>query len=115
MSFQVSPWPAWGPARKRCLVDRDGRLRHFNAQMLVLEGWREMGQIISNIVSLGLLVLLFTAIARRTPDDRLRCWVAAWIWTLVHTGLKLWTPESPVWRLASVCVGIDALALAAIF
>jgi diguanylate cyclase (GGDEF)-like protein/PAS domain S-box-containing protein len=83
--------------------------------MLVLEGWREMGQIISNIVSLGLLVLLFTAIARRTPDDRLRCWVAAWIWTLVHTGLKLWTPESPVWRLASVCVGIDALALAAIF
>jgi diguanylate cyclase (GGDEF)-like protein/PAS domain S-box-containing protein len=74
-----------------------------------------MGQIIGNIVSLGLLVLLFTTIARRSPDDRLRCWVAAWAWTLIHTALKLWTPASPVLRLTSICVGIDALALAAIF
>jgi hypothetical protein len=74
-----------------------------------------MGQIISNIISLGLLVLLFTTVARRAPDDRLRCRVAAWVWTLVHTALKLWTPENPVWRLTSICVGIDALALAAIF
>ena len=37
-----------------------------------------MDQIITNMASLGLLVFLFTAIARRAADDRLRCWVAGW-------------------------------------
>jgi len=74
-----------------------------------------MEHVIPNIASLGLLVFLFTAIVRRAPDDRLRCWVAAWVWILVHTALKLWTPENPFLRLVSICVGIDALALAAIF
>jgi diguanylate cyclase (GGDEF)-like protein/PAS domain S-box-containing protein len=74
-----------------------------------------MDQVIANIVSLGLLVFLFTAIVRRTPDDRLRCWVAGWFCILLHTSLKLWTPGSSVGRLTSVCAGVDALALAAIF
>lgn len=74
-----------------------------------------MDQIITSIVSLGLLVLLFAAIARRAPDDRLRCWVAGWVWLLVHVALKLWTPADAFWRVTSVCAGIDALALAGIF
>jgi diguanylate cyclase (GGDEF)-like protein/PAS domain S-box-containing protein len=74
-----------------------------------------MGQIVANLVSLGLLVFLFTAIARRAPDDRLRCWVAGWLGILIHIALKLWKPESPVGQLADVCAGIDALALTAIF
>jgi diguanylate cyclase (GGDEF)-like protein/PAS domain S-box-containing protein len=73
-----------------------------------------MDEVITNVASLGLLVLLFTAIVRRAPDDRLRCWVAGWFCILLHTSLKLWTPSTPVARLTSVCAGIDALALAAI-
>jgi diguanylate cyclase (GGDEF)-like protein/PAS domain S-box-containing protein len=74
-----------------------------------------MGQIVANLVSLGLLVFLFTAIARRAPDDRLRCWVAGWAGILIHIALKLWKPESAIGQLANVCAGIDALALTAIF
>jgi diguanylate cyclase (GGDEF)-like protein/PAS domain S-box-containing protein len=74
-----------------------------------------MEQVIPNIASLGLLVFLFTAIVRRAPDDRMRCWVAAWICILVHTILKLWTPTGSVWRLTSVCASVNSLALAAIF
>src|SRR6185437_5327992 len=74
-----------------------------------------MGQIVSNLASLCLLVFLFAAIARRAPDDRLRCWVAAWVWILIHTAVRLWTPEISVWRLVSTCASVDALALAAIF
>lgn len=74
-----------------------------------------MDQIVSNIVSLGLLVLLFTAIARRGPDDRLRCWVAAWISILIYTALRLWTPHAPIARLLNACLAVGALALAAIF
>lgn len=74
-----------------------------------------MDQIFGNIASLGLLVLLFSAIARRSPDDRLRCWVAGWVWLLVYTALKLWTPAAPLARLANACLGVYALAFAAIF
>src|SRR5579862_197818 len=74
-----------------------------------------MDQIITNLVSLGLLVFLFAAIARRASDDRLRCWVAGWVGILVHIGLKFWTPAAPVWRLVNVCASIAALALTAIF
>jgi diguanylate cyclase (GGDEF)-like protein/PAS domain S-box-containing protein len=73
-----------------------------------------MDQVLTDIVSLGLLVFLFAAIVRRAPDDRLRCWVAGWICILLHTALKLWMPANPVWRLMSICTGADALALAAI-
>lgn len=74
-----------------------------------------MGQIITNVASLGLLVLLFTAIARRAPDDRLRCWLAGWGWILIHTILKLWTPTSTVSRLVNLCASVDALGLSAVF
>lgn len=74
-----------------------------------------MDQIITNIVSLGLLVFLFAAILRRAPDDRLRCWIAGWICVLIHIALKLWTPDAAFWRIVSVCAGLDGLALAAIF
>lgn len=74
-----------------------------------------MDQVVTNIVSLGLLVFLFTAIVRRAPDDRLRCWVAGWFCVLVHTSLKLWTPATHLGRLINVCASFDALALAAIF
>jgi len=73
-----------------------------------------MDQIITNIASLGLLVFLFTVIARRAADDRLRCWVLGWICILIHIGLKLWTPSSSILKFANVSAGIDALALAAI-
>lgn len=74
-----------------------------------------MDQVVTNMASLGLLVFLFAAIARRAADDRLRCWVAGWGWILIHIGMKLWTSHSPVGQLTNVCVSIDALALAAIF
>src|SRR3569833_156369 len=74
-----------------------------------------MDQIITNMASLGLLVFLFTAIANRAADDRLRCWVAGWACILYHIGLKLWAPQSAIGRLTSVCVGIYALVLAAVF
>ena len=74
-----------------------------------------MDQIITNMASLGLLVFLFAAIARRAPDDRLRCWVAGWGCVLIHIGLKLWAPHSALGQLTNVCAGIAALALAAIF
>lgn len=74
-----------------------------------------MDQILSNIASLGLLVFLFAAIAKRAPDDRLRCWVAGWVCILVEIVLKLWMPGSAVGRLANNSLGMDALALAAIF
>ena len=74
-----------------------------------------MGQVVTNLVSLGLLVFLFAVIARRRPDDRLRCWVAGWIGVLIHIALKLWTPSAPIGQLANVCAGIGALALTAIF
>jgi diguanylate cyclase (GGDEF)-like protein/PAS domain S-box-containing protein len=74
-----------------------------------------MDQIITNMASLGLLVFLFTAIARRAPDDRLRCWVAGWACILVHIGLKLWSPQSSIGQFINVCAGIDALVLAAVF
>jgi diguanylate cyclase (GGDEF)-like protein/PAS domain S-box-containing protein len=74
-----------------------------------------MDQIITNMASLGLLVFLFAAIARRAADDRLRCWVAGWVSILIHIGLKLWTPRSSLGRFATVSAGIDALVLAAIF
>jgi len=67
------------------------------------------------MASLGLLVFLFTAIVRRAADDRLRCWVAGWVCILIHIGLKLWIPQSSVGRFVNVCMGIDALVLAAIF
>jgi diguanylate cyclase (GGDEF)-like protein/PAS domain S-box-containing protein len=96
-------------------LDRDGKLRHFDVLRAVSGSVAVMEQVIPNIASLGLLVFLFTAIVRRAPDDRLRCWVAAWICILVHTVLKLWTPVSPFWRSTSVCASVDSLALAAIF
>lgn len=74
-----------------------------------------MDQVITNIASLGLLVFLFTVIARRAADDRLRCWVAGWIWILIHIGLKLWTPKTSIGQLTNVCTSIAALILAAIF
>lgn len=74
-----------------------------------------MDQVIANLVSLGLLVFLFTAIVRRAADDRSRCWVAAWVCILIHIGLKLWTPSSVLGTLINACASIDALALAAIF
>src|SRR5258708_1369932 len=74
-----------------------------------------MDQIITNMASLGLLVFLFTVIARRAADDRLRCWVAGWVCILIHIGLKLWRPHSSLGRFANVSAGIDALVLAAIF
>src|SRR3569623_1806687 len=74
-----------------------------------------MDQIISNLASLGLLVFLFAAIARRAADDRLRCWVAGWVCILIHIGLKLWIPQSSVGQFINVSVGIDALVLAAVF
>jgi diguanylate cyclase (GGDEF)-like protein/PAS domain S-box-containing protein len=74
-----------------------------------------MDQIITNMASLGLLVFLFTAIARRAADDRLRCWVAGWACILVHIGLKLWIPRSPIGRFTNACLGIDALVMAGIF
>ncbi|HEY2467180.1 MAG TPA: bifunctional diguanylate cyclase/phosphodiesterase [Terracidiphilus sp.] len=74
-----------------------------------------MDQIITNIASLGLLVFLFTVIARRAADDRLRCWVAGWISILIHIGLKLWIAASPIGKLTNISVSIAALILAAIF
>jgi hypothetical protein len=74
-----------------------------------------MDQIITNMASLGLLVFLFTAIARRAADDRLRCWVAGWACILVHIGLKLWTPHNRIGQFTNACLGIDALVMAAIF
>ena len=76
--------------------------------------WGVMDQVITNVVSLGLLVFLFFVIVRRAPDDRLRCWVSGWFCILLYTSLKLWTPRAPLWRLASGCASVDALALAAI-
>jgi diguanylate cyclase (GGDEF)-like protein/PAS domain S-box-containing protein len=73
-----------------------------------------MGQILSNIASLGMLVFLFAAIARRAPDDRLRCWVTGWVYILIHISLKLWVPVTAIGRLANVSLSVDALALAAI-
>jgi diguanylate cyclase (GGDEF)-like protein/PAS domain S-box-containing protein len=74
-----------------------------------------MDQIITNIASLGLLVFLFTVIARRAADDRLRCWVAGWVCILIHIGLKLWTANSSIGKLTNVLASITALILAAIF
>jgi diguanylate cyclase (GGDEF)-like protein/PAS domain S-box-containing protein len=74
-----------------------------------------MDQIITNMASLGLLVFLFTAIARRVADDRLRCWVAGWACILIHIGLKLWTPHSSIGQFTNVCAGLAALMLSAIF
>jgi diguanylate cyclase (GGDEF)-like protein/PAS domain S-box-containing protein len=74
-----------------------------------------MDQVITNLASLGLLVLLFTAIARRAADDRFRCWVAGWAWLLIHISLKLWTPISSIGRVTNVCASIGALVLTAIF
>lgn len=76
---------------------------------------REMDQIITNMTSLGLLVFLFAAIARRAADDRLRCWVAGWVCILIHIGLKLWAPGSPFGQFTNVCTGLNALVLAPIF
>lgn len=74
-----------------------------------------MDQITTNLASLALLVFLFAAIARRAPDDRLRCWVGGWVSILVHIGLKFWTPNRPIGQLTNLCASIAALVLAAIF
>lgn len=74
-----------------------------------------MDQIVRNIVSLGLLIFLFAAIARRAPNDRSRCWVAGWVCVLIQTGLKLWEPHIPALRLVNACASIFAVASAAIF
>lgn len=74
-----------------------------------------MDQIVHSMASLGLLVFLFVAIARRAPDDRLRCWVAGWACFLIQISVKLGTSDRSIWPVVRACASIDALALAAIF
>jgi diguanylate cyclase (GGDEF)-like protein/PAS domain S-box-containing protein len=71
--------------------------------------------IIVNIAVLGLLILLFGATFWVRPDDRLRCWVVAWLCVLTHFASELFNPASVVWSQVRDCAGVDALALAGIF
>lgn len=68
-----------------------------------------------NIVIIALLVFLFGYISSVRPDDRLRCWVAGWIWVLIHFGADLWSPSTTFWQHTRICASISALALAGIF
>lgn len=73
-----------------------------------------MQEAIINIVILGLLVFLFGIIALARPDDRLRCWVAAWVCIMAHFGAGLWSPSSVLWLNVRDCIGVDTLAVAGI-
>ena len=68
-----------------------------------------------NIVILGLLVFLFGAISWARPDDRLRCWAAAWICVLCHFVAELGQPTSALWQDVQAFANVGTLALAGIF
>lgn len=51
-----------------------------------------MQPIFVDITISGLLVFLFGAITRVRPDNRLRCWVAAWLCIVAHFVEQLWYP-----------------------
>ena len=47
-----------------------------------------------NVVVLGSFVVLFGSIYRKRPSPRLRSWISAWSWAVVHFALLLIHPES---------------------
>lgn len=69
---------------------------------------------ILNIAILGLLVLLFGAMASVRPDDRLRCWEGGWISIFAHFGVDFWTPHDAFLENVRLCLSFDFIALAGI-
>src|SRR5580658_5559300 len=74
-----------------------------------------MQETIIDLVSLGLLALLFGVISWVRPDDRLRCWVAGWTCILVHFGAELFRPSTVFWQNIQSAVIVSTLALTAAF
>jgi diguanylate cyclase (GGDEF)-like protein/PAS domain S-box-containing protein len=71
-----------------------------------------MQETVINMVFLSLLIFLFASIMWARPDDRLRCWVAGWLFVLAHFAVALWQPSTAVWRSVRECASVDLLSLA---
>jgi diguanylate cyclase (GGDEF)-like protein/PAS domain S-box-containing protein len=73
-----------------------------------------MQETVIAMVFLSLLIFLFATIMRGRPDDRLRCWVAGWLFVLAHFAVELYHPSMEVWRSVRACALADLLSLAGI-
>ncbi|MGA2852072.1 MAG: bifunctional diguanylate cyclase/phosphodiesterase [Terracidiphilus sp.] len=73
-----------------------------------------MQETVIAMVFLSLLIFLFASIMWTRRDDRLRCWVAGWLFVLAHFAVELWQPSTDVWRIARACALVDLLSLAGI-
>ena len=69
---------------------------------------------ILNIVVLGFFVLLFDSIQRRRPSQRLRLWIAAWLFAVAHFCILLYKPASEWLEQLVQVAAIAALVLCAI-
>jgi diguanylate cyclase (GGDEF)-like protein/PAS domain S-box-containing protein len=69
-------------------------------------GWVSNGDCISAVI-VGLLVVIFGSVLRRSSDDRLRFWFLSWVMLLIHSLLQWWGRGRTAHVLAT-----DAMALA---
>jgi diguanylate cyclase (GGDEF)-like protein/PAS domain S-box-containing protein len=74
-----------------------------------------MQSIAVNIVVLSLMALLFSVIIRTRPDDRLRCWVAAWLCVVARFLAQLWQPAGLFEQHLQSFIIVGAMALAGMF
>ncbi len=67
-----------------------------------------------NIVVLGFFVLLFGSIERRQPSERLRLWIAGWLFAVAHFCVLLFKPAAEWLQQLVEVAAITALVLCAI-
>ncbi len=67
-----------------------------------------------DLLTLGLLVLLFTSIYRKRPTLRVRYWLIGWCFILVHFATMLLRPVTPVGTAAQTFVFLSTLVLGGI-
>lgn len=67
-----------------------------------------------NSVVLAFFVLLFTSIYRRRPSERLKLWIAAWLFAIVHFLVLLWRPGAPLLAAGVQTASTGALMLSGI-
>lgn len=73
-----------------------------------------MQSTVIDILTLGLLVLLFGSVYRTQRTLRLRYWIAGWVFVLAHFALLLPNPVSEFWSNLDGALCLSALALGGI-
>jgi diguanylate cyclase (GGDEF)-like protein/PAS domain S-box-containing protein len=68
-----------------------------------------------DLLSLGLLVLLFSSIYRKRPTFRVRCWLIGWCLILVHFAGLLLRPASEMGRAGQDFLVLGSLVLGGVF